>query len=75
MVELEPQHGRAGLDVNIKNALHDLGRIQRAPHYGAGITITMTTTPTKHQKDLLHAISAAISAAIGATIPERHTAA
>lgn len=64
---IEDRLDRAGLDANAKNALHDLGRIQRAPLYRAGITVTKTTTPNEHQKTLLRAI--------GAPIPERHTAA
>ena len=63
---IEDRLDQAGLDLNAKNALHDLGRIQRAPLYRAGITITKTTTPNEHHKALLHAI--------GAPIPERHTA-
>jgi transposase len=56
----------AGLDLNAKEALQDLARIQRAPLYRAGITVTKTSTPSEQHQRLL--------AAIGAPIPERHTA-
>ena len=56
----------AGLFLNAENALHDPRGIQRAPLYGAGITITKTTPPSDHQK--------ALPQAVCAPILERHTA-
>lgn len=58
---------KTGIDTNAHNALRELARIQRAPLHQAGLTITKTTTPNQHQKDLL--------TAIGATIPAKHHAA
>ena len=62
---IEDRLDDAGLDVSAKDALQDLGRIQRAPLYRACISVTKTSTPTKQQRLL---------AALGAPLPERHTA-
>jgi len=55
----------AGIDLNAKDALQDLARIQRAPLARAGVTVTKTSTTTEQQQRLL--------AALGAPQPERHT--
>jgi len=55
---IEDRLDTAGIDLSAKDALHDLARIQRAPITRVGITITKTSTPTEHQKTLLHAIGA-----------------
>jgi transposase len=64
---IEDRLDAAGIDMNAKEALQDLGRIQRAPLARAGITVTKTSTPTEQHQRLL--------SAIGVRIPERHTAA
>jgi hypothetical protein len=61
---IEDRLDAAGIDLNAKEALQDLARIQRAPLARAGVTVTKTSTPTEGQRQLL--------AAIGAPLPERH---
>jgi len=63
---IEDRLDAADIDMNAKEALQDLARIQRAPLYRAGITVTKTSAPTEQHQRLL--------AAIGAPIPDRHTA-
>jgi transposase len=63
---IEDRLDAAGLDLNAKEALQDLARIQRAPLYRAGITVTKTSAASEQHQRLL--------TAIGAPIPERHTA-
>ena len=63
---IEDRLDAADLDLNAKEALQDLARIQRAPLYRAGVTVTKTSAASEQQQRLL--------AAIGAAIPERHTA-
>ena len=63
---IEDRLDAAGLDMNGKDALQDLARMQRAPLHRAGVTVTKTSTPTEQQQRLL--------AAIGAPLPERHAA-
>jgi len=63
---IEDRLDAAGLDLNAREALQDLARIQRAPLHRAGITVTKTSTASEQQQRLL--------AAIGAAIPERHAA-
>jgi transposase len=63
---IEDRLDAAGIDLNAKEALQDLARIQRAPLARAGVTVTKTSTPTEGQRQLL--------AAIGAPLPERHAA-
>jgi multidrug efflux pump subunit AcrA (membrane-fusion protein) len=63
---IEDRLDTADLDLNAKEALQELARIQRAPLYRAGVTVTKTSTPTEQQQRLL--------TAIGAPIPERHAA-
>ena len=64
---IEDRLDAADIDMNAKEALQDLARIQRAPLYRAGITVTKTSAPTEQHQRLL--------TAIGAPAPERHTAA
>jgi transposase len=63
---IEDRLDAAGIDASAKEALQDLSRIQRAPLARAGITVTKTSTPNEQHQRLL--------AAIGAPIPDRHTA-
>jgi hypothetical protein len=63
---IEDRLDAAGIDASAKEALQDLSRIQRAPLARAGITVTKTSTPNEQHQRLL--------TAIGAPIPDRHTA-
>jgi hypothetical protein len=64
---IENRLDAANLDGNADDALRELARIQRAPLYRAGITVTKTSTPSAYQDPLL--------TAIGASISDRHGAA
>jgi transposase len=63
---IEDRLDAANVELNAKDALQDLARIQRAPLTRAGVTVTKTSTPTEQHRQLL--------AALGAPIPERHAA-
>jgi hypothetical protein len=63
---IEDRLDAAGIDLNAKDALEDLARIQRAPLAHAGVTVTKTSTPTEQQRRLL--------TALGASNPDRHAA-
>jgi transposase len=63
---IEDRLDAADIDINAKDALQDLARIQRVPLARAGVTVTKTSTPTEQHQKLL--------AALGAPIPERHAA-
>jgi hypothetical protein len=63
---IEDRLDAAGLDCDAKEALQDLARIQRAPLYRAGITVTKTSAASEQHHRLL--------AASGAAIPERQHA-
>ena len=64
---IEDRLDAASIDLNAKNALQDLARIQRAPLARAGVTVTKTSTPNEQHQRLLNAI--------GAPAPGEHAAA
>jgi len=63
---IEDRLDAANTDLNAKEALQDLARIQCAPLNRAGITVTKTGAASEQHERLL--------TAIGAPIPERHAA-
>lgn len=55
---LEDRLEAAGIDLDAKQALAELARIQQVPLHEGHVTITKTTTPNEQQKAILTAIGA-----------------